>query len=377
MNFHLFDLESFLSKKKEIDSLGKPTLQKAYINGLKDQASFHRYASFTHYERLLRNSFQLQINNNRLKHQAQITQETNKNAKTQKIKNAAQDEKKIYGEYLKYVHEYKRGLSRSDETSSLEYTKQHKRREVKTELLFCFDASFGMYHISLFQAINKFIDLLNSVALKHTDVAIVAYGAGVNTVSEFSSSKAKLLLKTAMMLPASGVNIIYDNFKLSAVSENDLELALQKAQKLFFTSSNASKKLNRHVVIVSNGNLSGVVGADSTAYDIKKEQRQSDNLELVLEEKEKLKERAISVSSISLRDGTNVIEELSKIIFWEESVVKINVNHVEPQEDDAQANKSLVDMNSYEQKMQGVMRLNLYYTQQEKLQKGQNVFMDK
>jgi len=376
MNFQLFDLESFLSKKKELNSLGKPTLEKAYVNGLKDQTLLHSYRSYTHYERILRNNFQLQVNNNRLNHEPILLKETNRVKKEIKIKNAADDEFKIYKEYISYVEEYKRGLSREDATDSFTYEDLKKKREVKTELVFCFDASFGMYHISLFQAINKFIDLLSSIELEQTDVAIISYGYGTNMVSQFSSNKAKLLLKTAMMLPASGVNIIYDNFKLSAISDNDLDSALRKTQSLFFNSVNASKSINRHVVILSDGNLSGVVGSDSTSYDIDKEYRNKENLDLVLLEKKRLSDKAIKVSSISLRDGTNIIGELSKIIFWEESVIKINIGKNTQIEGEEKENMSQIDMNSYEKKLQGIMKLNLYYIQQEQLKKGQNVYMD-
>ncbi len=375
MNFVLFDLEGFLEKKKEINTLGKPDLKKAYANGLKDQVHLQKYKGYTHYEKLLRNYFQLKVNSNRLEFEDGILKQTNEQSKFEVIKRASDKEIEIYEEYLSYVQEYKRGLSRDEPTTLASYGKISKAREVKTELIFCFDASFGMYHLSFFQTISKFIDLLNAVELEQTDVAIISYGYGTTMVSKFSASKAKLLFKTALMLPASGISLIYDNYKLSLVSDNDLDFALNKARALFFSSLNAAKKINRQVVVLSDGNLSGVVGPDSKVYDIDKKLRKDEALKRVISQKNALLESGVKISSISLKDGSNVIEELSKILFWEESVVKLNLGNNALEKEEKIKNKSLVDLEAHKEKLLGVMKLNLYYTQQEKLRKDTNVFM--
>ena len=354
MNFNLIDIQGFLKKKKTINSLGKPTLAKAYQNGLEDQVIFTQYQSYTHYERMLRNTFQLQVNKNYEKHQKNL-----------KLDKAVQEEQIIYKNYLEYVNEYKRGLSRKKDTHSVEFTKKKERR-VKTEVIFCFDASFGMYHISLFQAVNKFIDLLSSIDLEKIDVAIVAYGSGVTTVSQFSDSKAKLLFSTSMILPVGGVTVVLEGLKFATVSDNDLFLALHKANKLFIDSKNAVNDIKRHVVVLSDGNLSGVVGSELESYGIDKLTRKDKNIEKVLEVKKTLVKNNIILSSISLQgDNSNIITELSEIIFWEDNVKKINANVGFSSGQKASKSHKLIDMQEYENRLRDTMKLNLKYIQRE------------
>ena len=361
MNFNLIDVQGFLKKKREVKLLGKPTLEKAYLNGLEDQLIFTKYPSYTHYERLLRNTFQLQVNKNYEKHQKNLD-----------IKKAIADEKTIYKNYVAHVEEYKRGLSRKNDRFSVEYTNK-KERKVKTEIVFCFDASFGMYHIPLFQAVNKFIDLLGSIDLKEVDVAIVAYGSGVNTVSEFSDSKAKLLFSTAMILPVGGVTIIVEKLKFAAVSDNDLFLGLTKANNLFYDSKNAVNDIKRHIVVLSDGNLSGVIGGDLESYEFDRNALENQNLEKVLEVKKTIVKNRITLSSISLQgDNSNIIKELSEIIFWEENVKKINAN-VGLSKVSSEKPQKLIDMQEHENRLRDTMKLNLKYIQQEQYKGDVNV----
>jgi len=373
MNFNLIDIQGLLNKKKEVSSLGKPTLEKAFYNGQADQNVLGMYPSYTHYERILRNSFQIKVNNNYKKQQQKFNLSQRKSEKVKALDEAAKSERDIYKEYIEHVKEYKKGLSRqSDEYNS--NPTQKKKRKVKTEIIFCFDASFGMYHLSLFQAVNKFIDLLNAVDLEQIDVAIIAYGSGVTTVSKFTHSKSKLLFSTSMILPVGGVTVLFENFKLATVSDNDLYLALFKADKMFHDSKNAVNDIKRHVVVLSDGNLSGIVGSDLEMYDIDKNELSSENLEKILEVKKSLVAKNITLSSIALKgDNSNIIRELSEIIFWEDNVKKINANVGLDIEKTETKSQKLIDLQEYENRLRDTMKLNLKYIQQEQYKGDMNV----
>jgi Mg-chelatase subunit ChlD len=362
MNFKLIDIQGYLNKKREIKLLAKPTLEKAFHNGEKDKNIFMDSANFTYYERILRNTFQLQVNNNYEKYQKSFTHNQNKQDKIKILQKATQSEKEIYENYLEHVKQYKRGLSRKSDTyNGVKANK--KTRKVKTEIVFCFDASFGMYHISLFQAVGKFIDLLNFIDSTEVDVAIVAYGSGVHTVSTLSSSKVKLLLSTSMILPVGGVTVLFDNYKLATVSDNDLFLALHKANNLFYNSKNAVREINRHIVVLSDGNISGIVGADLESYEIDKSTIENENLQKILEVKKTLDSNKIILSSIALKgDNSNIIKEFSEKIFWEDNVKRINAN-VGMSIGQTQSEK-LIDIKEYETRLRDIMKLNLKYIQQ-------------
>jgi len=278
---------------------------------------------------------------------------------------------KIHTDYLAHIKEYKRGLSKS---KNEDYSfKGDQERKVKTEIVFCFDASFGMYHLSMFKAVNKFIELLNSIDLTQTDVSIISYGAGLNTVSDFTSSKIKLLLSTSLILPVGGVTVVFENYKFASVSQNDLHLALKKANNLFYRSVHAVQDINRHVVVLSDGNLSGIVGSELEGYELNKENRKNFNLTLVVEERDTLLSNGIKVSSISLAgDNKNIIKELSETIFWENSVSNVNTSIKEDVETKTQK-QALITPKRYAQNLDDMMKLNLKYTQQESYIKGTDV----
>lgn len=364
MNFQLPDIQYFKKRKQEIKLFDTPNMTNAELNGQEDRTLYDFYEQYTHYEYILRDTFQIKINNLREKYDNFFSSSQKEDNYQKIIDLASQEEIKIKNTYQDHINAYRQGLlngTNNEENNNLPFFK--KTKPTHTELIFCFDASFGMYHPSLFIAVNKFLNILNSIKLDGVKIAIITYGGYTNTISEFTSNLTKLLLNASLILPASGLNIIFDNFKFTSVSDNNLSKALEKSHMMFMNSSNANKAINRHLVILSDGNLSGVVGSDNEYYGICKKSRYSDELENSVLAKEKLEKKNIQISSISLHnDNANIIKEISKIIFWEGNVKKINLD--ESSDKDINHQNSIIDLGKWEVLHRTMPKLNLYFTSQ-------------
>jgi hypothetical protein len=146
---------------------------------------------------------------------------------------------------------------------------------------------------------------------------------------------------------------------------------------MFVKSKNAVKNIERHIVILSDGNLSGIMGSELESYNIDKKSSEEENLKKIFAIKKTLLKNKISISSISLKgDNSNIIKELSEIIFWEGNIRKINEERLHESREnilDSVLKGAIVDSQKNEAKLRDTMKLNLKYIQQEQYEGKYNV----